>query len=273
MEKYIIGLFSILKVVLFMKIIIFSLGLCIAFLNAVYAEDIFVNHIDNRYLYIGTELGISDPIKKSFRHEESNTRMRLKKSYIYAGRIGYSFYPNMMVEISGNHQPKYKMYYRLPQHLIPGIGVILATPGITKVNSNVLMMNLIYEMQKMTLLTTVKPYIIFGTGIAKISVKPSISYLPPDFLGLGSGNIPYFKIRKNNQNCFAWQAGIGVRQDITDKLFIDLGIKIQVVNNIKVKYQILNNTNSFDMANPIQKTIGVGQFTIGINYQFPLRSN
>ena len=140
------------------------------------------------------------------------------------------------------------MAYRLP-----GGGAIPETPGITKVSANTFTLNLIYEMQKMKSLA-VKPYVIFGAGVAKISVKPTISYLPTDFLGVGSGNIPYFKIKKNNQNCFAWQAGLGFSKDINDKLAIDFGAKMQVVNNIKVKYQTLNMvTNSFDEANPIKK--------------------
>ena len=253
-----------------MKNIICGLALGVTFLNAAYAQDVLDNHMD-RYVYIGTEFGLSDPIKKSFTHEESNTRMRLKKSHMYGGRIGYSFYTNMMVEISGTHQPKYRMAYRLPQQLLPGGVVIPETPGITKVTSNVFTMNLIYEMQKMTPLA-IKPYAIFGAGVAKISVKPNISYLPTDFLGVGSGNIPYFKIKKNNQNCFAWQAGLGFSKDINDKLAIDFSAKMQVVNNIKVKYQTLNMvTNSFDEANPIKKTIGVGEFTMGLTYKFPLK--
>ena len=256
MEKYIIGLVFILEVVFFMKNIICSFGLCVTFLNAAYAEDVLDNHMD-RYVYIGTEFGLSDPIKKSFRHEESNTRMRLKKSHMYGGRIGYSFYPNMMIEISGTYQPKYRMAYRLPEKLVAGVGVLPETSGITKVTSNVFTVNLIYEMQKMTSLS-IKPYVIFGVGMAKISVKPN-------------ADIPYFKIKKNNQNCFAWQAGLGLSKDITDKLAIDFGAKMQVVNNIKVKYQTLNNTNSFDEATPIKKTIGVGEFTMGLTYKFPLR--
>jgi methylmalonyl-CoA mutase N-terminal domain/subunit len=31
------------------------------------------------------------------------------------------------------------------------------------------------------------------------------------------------------------------------------------------------HTNSFDEANPIKKTIGVGEFTMGLTYKFPLR--
>jgi hypothetical protein len=44
MEKYIIGLVFILEVVFFMKNIICGFGLCVTFLNAAYAEDVFDNH-------------------------------------------------------------------------------------------------------------------------------------------------------------------------------------------------------------------------------------
>lgn len=156
-----------------MKNIVWGLlALSVTFLNAVYAEDVSDNHMD-RYVYIGTEFGLSDPIKKSFTHEESNTRMRLKKSHMYGGRIGYSFYPNMMIEISGTYQPKYRMAYRLP-----GGGVIPETPGITKVTSNVFTMNLIYEMQKMKSLAPLSLMLFLVPGWLKFRLnQPFLTYL------------------------------------------------------------------------------------------------
>ena len=233
-----------------------------------------LSNASDRYVYVGTEFGISDPMIKSFEHQESKTKIRLKKSHMYGARVGYSFYPNMMVEISGTYQPKYKLAYRLPEQslssLIPGLS-IPETPGITRVSANVFTMNFIYEMEKMTPFA-IKPYVIFGAGVAKISVKPTISYWkPPAYLGMGTDDIAYFKIKKNDHNCFAWQAGLGFSKDLTDNFSIDFGAKIQVVNDIKIKYQTLNRiTNSFDEAKPIKKTIGVGEFTMGLTYKFPL---
>lgn len=225
----------------------------------------------DRYVYVGTEFGLSDSIKKSFKHEESKTRMRLKKSHMYGGKIGYGFYPNMMVEISGTHQPKYRLAYRLPEQS-PALGLsIPETQGITGVSANVFTMNFIYELEKMTSFE-IKPYVIFGAGVAKISVKPTISYWkPPTFLGMGTDDIAYFKIKKTNQNCFAWQVGIGVAKDITNNFSIDFGAKMQVVEDIKIKHQTLNmKTKSFDEAKPIKKTIGVAEFTVGLTYKIPL---
>ncbi len=254
----------------FISYALVSSVVCINIANA----GVALPNASDRYMYVGTEFGISDPIVKSFKHEESKTRMRLKKSHLYGGRIGYSFYPNMMVEISGTHQPTYRLAYRLPEQslafLVPGLS-IPETPGITGVSANVFTMNFIYELEKMTSLE-IKPYVIFGAGVAKISVKPTISYWkPPAFLGMGTGDIAYFKVKRNNQNCFAWQVGIGIAKDITNNFSIDFGAKMQVVNDIKIKYQTLNvKTKSFDEAKPIKKTIGVGEFTVGLTYKFPL---
>lgn len=243
------------------KFISYFLASSVLFINNTsYAED-FVSNVSDRYVYFGTEFGLSDPIIKSFKHEESKTKMRLKKSHMYGGRIGYSFYPNMMLEISGTHQPKYRLAYILPeQELAPGFSTP-EIPGITGVSSNVFTMNFIYEMEKMTSFA-IKPYAIFGAGVAKTSMKPTISYF---------NNMPVFKIKKNNQNCFAWQVGVGVAKDLTQNFTIDFGAKMQVVKDIKIKYKVLNmQTHFFDEAEPIKKTISVGEFTVGLTYKFPL---
>jgi len=231
-----------------------------AFVNTASAEDSIASSSD-RYIYIGTEFGISDPIVKSFKHKGSNTNIRLKKSHLYGGKIGYSFYPNMMIELSGTHQPTYRLSYILPGKELGGGMSIPEKPGMTHVSSNIFSMNLIYELNKITSLA-IKPYVIFGAGIAKTSIKPTSSYY---------NNVPYFKIQKTSQNSFAWQAGFGVSKNIANNFDIDFAAKMQVVNNIKIKYQTLNlPTMSFNRTETIKKTIGVGEFTVGLIYKFPL---
>lgn len=239
--------------------------------NAAKAADDSSSASD-RYIYIGSEYGISDPIIKSFRDKESDTLMRLKKSHMYGGKIGYSFYPNMMVEISATHQPKYRLAYKLPsqslESIMPGLS-IPETPGTTRIIANVVTLNLIYEMQAMSPLV-IKPYAIFGLGMARIAVKPTVSNWKMPAL-LGGKEVPYFKIKKTRQNCLAWQAGLGFNRDLVKNFSIDLSAKMQVVNDIRIKPQTLNmNTKSFDNAKPIKKTIGVGEFTVGLTYKIPL---
>lgn len=259
-----------MSIVGFMKKLISFIVFNILFIKACYAEELTPNAAD-RYVYLGTEFGLSDPIVKSFKHKDSDTKIRLKKSHMYGGKLGYSFYPNMMVEISGTHQPKYRLAYRLPEvPLFPGF-LIPETPGVTRVSANVFTLNFIYELEKITSFG-IKPYAIFGAGVAQISVKPTISYWkPPAFLGMGTDNVAIFKIKRSTQNCFAWQAGIGLSKDITSNFAVDFAAKMQVVNDIRIKYQTLDTaTRSFDEAKPIKKTIGVGEFTVGLTYKFPL---
>jgi hypothetical protein len=131
------------------NLISYALFASAAFVNIASAENSIPSSSDS-YIYIGTEFGISDPIVKSFNHKESNTNIRLKKSHLYGGRIGYSFYPNMMIEFSGTHQPKYRLAYILPGQALGGGNSLPENPGITHVSSNIFSMNLIYELNKIT---------------------------------------------------------------------------------------------------------------------------
>ncbi len=233
------------------------------------------NNADDRYIYIGTELGISEPVVKSFVDKDTDAKFRLKQSTMFGGRIGYSFYPNMMIEISGTYQPKYGLTYLLPVKstgiTIPGVGAIdiPRTPGRMKVSSNVYTVNLIYEFAQA--FAQVKPYAILGVGVARISIKPTTTTTDAlALIGLGD-KFEFFRIKKNTVNCFAWQAGAGIARDLSENISIDFGAKLQVVNDIKVKYDTFNiQTQSFVAQKPIKKTIGVGEFTLGFTFKIPV---
>ena len=237
---------------------------------------VFADNAEDRYVYIGSELGLSEPIVKSFEHkaEKATTKMRLKQSRMFGGRVGYAFYPGMMIELSGTHQPKYRLAYRLPSisfSPFPGAPnfTIPETTGETKVSANVVTLNLIYEMQEQ--FVGVKPYAIFGVGVAQVSIRPTSStteVLAP--LGLGD-KVTFFKVKKNKINCYVWQFGGGFTKDLGDNFSIDIGAKLQVVNDIKIKYDTLDvRTQEFSAAKPIKKTIGVGEFTLGFTFKLPV---
>lgn len=231
------------------------------------------NNAEDRYVYLGTELGISEPVVKNFVDKDTAAKFRLKKSTMVGGRIGYSFYPNMMVEISGTYQPKYGLAYILPVKPITFGGVVVAnipkTPGRTKVSANVYTANFIYEFSEQ--FAKLKPYAILGAGIARLSIRPTITstdaLVPMGF----SDKFEFFRIKKNTVNCFAWQVGGGVARDLSENTSIDFGAKLQVVNNIKVKYDTFDiQTQSFVAQKPIKKTIGVGEFTLGFTFKIPV---
>ena len=231
------------------------------------------NNAEDRYVYIGTELGLSEPIVKSFVDKDTDAKFRLKQSTMLGGRIGYSFYPNMMVEISGTYQPKYGLTYLLPLKPVTFGGIVVAnipiTPGRTKVSANVYTANFIYEFSEQ--FAKLKPYVILGAGMARLSISPAITTtdaLAP--IGLGN-KFEFFRITKNSVNCFVWQAGGGIARDLSENISVDFGAKLQVVNDIKVKYDTFDiQTQSFVAQKPIKKTIGVGEFTFGFTFKIPV---
>ncbi len=236
------------------------------------------NDADDRYVYVGAKLGVSEPVVKTFTDKETRSKFRLKQSRLVGGRIGYSFYPNMMVELHFTHKPKYGLTYMLPEsdtgivHPFLGALTIPRTPGSTKVSSSVYTINLLYQFEPQFM--ELKPYVSLGAGIARLSVK-STTTATSIFQSAAGINVPtqteYFRIKKDTSNYLAWQIGGGISKDLTPNISLDLGAKLQVVNNIKLKYDTLNGaTGLFESQKPIKKTIGVGEFTLGVTFKIPV---
>ncbi|WP_375331374.1 outer membrane protein [Candidatus Tisiphia endosymbiont of Oplodontha viridula] len=221
------------------------------------AEEI---NADQRFFYIGTEAGIVEPVVKKFRHN-SGTGFTLKRSKMYSGKIGYSFYPQMAIELSVTHQPKYRLHYVLPQKELAPSLIIPQTPGITKVISNIYMINLVYDLDKVQEIT---PFVILGAGVARVKVSSASSHW--DLM-----NVEYFRIKTTRSNCFAWQVGLGFSKELSSNFSIDAAVKLQAAHSIKINYATLDmKTQQFIPATPIKKTIGVGEFGIGFTYKLPI---
>jgi hypothetical protein len=226
--------------------------------NFAYGDEVTT---DQRFWYIGSEIGIVEPVIKKFRHTKSNSDFILKRSEMYSGKIGYSYYPQMAIEFSATHQPKYRLHYILPE-IDTGLGVTIPkTLGATKVISDIYMINLVYDLEK---IHNVTPFVILGAGIAQVKVKPTSSRF--DLM-----DIEYFKLKSSRTNCFAWQIGLGFSKDLSPNFSIDLAAKLQVAHSIKIKYDTFDmTTQQFLPASPIKKTIGVGEFGIGFTYRLPI---
>jgi opacity protein-like surface antigen len=221
-----------------------------AFAPMVNAEEI---NADQRFYYFGAEAGIVEPVQRSFRHVDTNSKITLKRSAMYSGKVGYSFYPQMAFEFSGTYQPTFKLGYQLPEYSpLPSLS------GKTKVTSQIYMLNLVYDLKSYEGFT---PFVIGGVGIAKLQIKPtSTSFM----------NTEIFRIKKSNPSCLAWQVGLGVSREVVENLTVDLAGKLQSVHNIKVQYEKINPmTGRFESPNTIKKTIGVWEIGIGFTYKFP----
>ncbi len=234
-------------------------GGCCLFFSSITCANL--QDVKSDFFYLGVEGGLVEPVQSKFRHknaDNSHTSITLKRSSMYSAKVGYSFYPQMALEFSATHQPKYRLGYTLPeQNLAEGV-VIPKTPGTTRVISNIYMLNLIYDLQKVNGLT---PFVIAGAGVANVKIKSTSSRA--ELL-----NSEYFIIKKNSTNCLAWQMGVGVSKEIAANFSIDATVKLQVAHNIKIKYDTLDpGTQKFLPAKPIKKTIGVGEFGIGFTYR------
>ncbi len=230
------------------------------------ASNAYAANATDRHIYIGTELGIAEPVVNKFKVKsgDQTANFKLKRSSMISARAGYSFYPGMAIEFSYTRQPKYLLSYILPAHSFMSFEADKA-PGNTKVSSDIFMLNLIYEMQEQAF--GIKPYAIFGAGVAKMSIKPTTTSVI--YKGSGFPAQEVFRIKKTNQNCFAWQAGLGISKDITENFSLEAGAKLQVVNNIKLKYDEMVAPNTYE-SKSIKKTIGVGEFTIGFKFKLPI---
>jgi len=209
-----------------------------------------------KFLYIGGEAGLVEPVQRKFQHKESKTDLTLKKSAMYSGKIGYSFYPNMAIEFSATYHPRYRLAYVLPEKDMGNGHPIPKTPGQTKVVSNIYMVNLIYDLKSLNGFT---PFVIMGAGLAQVKVKSASS---------SWSSMEFFKVNTTKTNCFAWQAGIGISKNITENFSLDVTAKLQAIHNIKAKYDTFDLPSAkFVPASPIKKTIGVGEFGIGFTYK------
>lgn len=243
------------------------------------------DNADDRYFYIGTELGLSEPVVKEFeaKTDFGSSKVRLKQSRMFGGRIGYSFYPGMMIEISGTHQPKYGLQYELPEVELEMLGQKLKLDkrsNKTKVKANVFTLNWIYEIPKQ--IAGIKPYTILGAGLARVSIQPkdTTTTKPAELVRSVGGNpaangidenFAYHRIKKHTKNYFVWQAGVGVVRDLTENIAVDLSAKMQVINNLKLRYETYDVAKkSFVEQKPIKKTIGVGEFAIGFTFKLPV---
>ena len=242
------------------KRIVLLICVCNFYVSAAYAEPEAMN-LDQGFLYFGIDGGIAEPVVKKFRHKHSGSNFVLKKSEMFSIKFGYGFYPQMAIGLAVTHQPKYRLHYTLPAQTLASGDIIPQTAGNTKVVSNVFMLNVTYDLAQVKGIT---PFVIMAGGFAQVQVKPAS-------LQWQAINADYFRIRKTNNNCFAWQIGLGLARDLTTNFSINISGKLQTVHNIRIKYETLDfASQTFVPAIPIKKTVGIGEFAIGFTYKLPI---
>lgn len=228
-------------------------------LNSANAYNDVVKMADDQYMYIGGECGLVLPVIDKFRHKKSGATIKLKRSKMYTGQVGYSFYPQMSVEFSFTHQPEYRVNYRLPE-IKMGLITIPETSDNTKLSNNVYMLSLVYNLKDFD--NGLSPFVIVGGGLTTASIKAtSVKFHGKEI----------FKINKSNTNYPSWQIGGGLEYQLARNFSINASAKLQVVHNIKIKYdQFSTEQQAFVTASPIKKSIAVGEFGLGFTYKLPI---
>lgn len=229
----------------------------------------------DQYVYTGLELGRSEPVWKNFDYKDLNnrkTKIGIKNSRMVGGRVGWSFYPNMALELSGTHQPKHSITYVLPKIEGAFPFTIPETAGRTKVTANVYTLNLLYRLPSLQF-ATITPYVIGGAGISQINIastSSSVSIPAPYNMMLGN-SFEYFRVKKTKTNAPTYQAGIGFVKEFGDYFEIDISSKFQIIQNVKINYeQYSKDTGKFEKKKPIKKTIAMSEFALGILFKLPI---
>lgn len=259
------------------------------------------SNADERYIYTGLELGLSTPAINSFKKDIASgieAKIKLNHSNMLGGKIGYGFYPDMRIEISGTHQPSYKMTYIIDGFkskqnipIPPGTTVsvefdIPKAMGITHVTSNVYTANFIYLLNNLKF-SSIKPYIIGGAGIADLTVKqskfqyntsdikfslPGVKTPVPATSALGRvQKIDGITILKTKTTAPVFQFGLGFAFDITSQLEADISAKLQIIKDIRLDYQVFNfTTKALGEKKRIKQSVANGEFALGLTYKLDM---
>lgn len=230
---------------------------------------------ENKF-YVGIEAGGSFPAKKSFTIKELDTKAKVKKSALYSVKAGYMVAPQISLDLSYSHQPYYRINI-LPTDSFRKVNVNESIK--LKMNTDVAMLNLSYILNSPV--EDVKPYVTAGIGFARINVKAK------DVIGYTSNGVkiengapaaimenkPVLRVKKQKSTHLAYQAGIGAQYKLTDNLYADLAAKLQIIQNGKIKYEILDAKAAEKAeyklkSNKVKQTLGLGEFTAGVVYYF-----
>lgn len=217
-----------------------------------HAEEL--DFANKKRAYVGFETGYSVPLAKEVTDKPTKAKIRLKKSSMFTGRVGYEFYPHMALELTGTYQPSFGMGLAVPD-MTPG----QFNKGSTKVSGKVVTLNLVYDLPALDF--GMMPYVTMGLGMAKL--EPKAAEIK------NAQGLVVTKIKNKATNCFSYQFGGGLTKQLSDNVKFDLGLKLQMANNVKIKYDgfdlAASNAAGAHVYKPgtFKKTVGVAEITAG----------
>lgn len=240
-------------------------------LSTALASNVYAAAEKERNFYVAGSIGISQPLQKHFK--EKGAKFGLNYSPMFTADLGYYITPDIAVEFSFDYKNKYPVKIQLSQD----DGGDIAK---SKANSKIYMLNLVYNLKEFSGFT---PFFTIGAGVAQVELKPT--NMPTTIAGLQANKLV---TDKHKSNSFAWQVGVGAHKKLTENFGINLVAKMQVAHNVKLKtitidkdatskniasaMQALRMPSSSDIVynkSQMKKTLGIGEFSIGFQYDLP----
>lgn len=238
--------------------------------------------------YVGIEGGASYPIKDSFKKKidvpgvgKLESKGKLSDSGMYGALVGYKFYPDMAVEFSWQKKPKYKLKISLPETKfdvpiptlgVTGQGVVNATSADVHVSSELYLLGLVYNLEKIKEFT---PYVGVEFGVADIKVKRTrfladFNVKAPDGTVVASyPNAETMVIKKSSSISPAFQLSVGVTTpEILPNLKGYAAGRMQIIHNATLKYDLVSD-NKVTKTAKLKQSIAVGEIVLGLTYDLP----
>jgi opacity protein-like surface antigen len=175
--------------------------------------------------YVGLSGGVSLPLKSKFvlKDEDGEADTRIKKSFMGTVNFGYGIAEGTAIELSVDFKPKYPMSISVDPDKTTG-------PVKTKATATIFMINVVYDLAKAGLW---QPYFVAGLGVADVKLKSGKTFVKSDPTN------PAYILENNHRRALAFQLGVGAKYPITEVIQFDVGLKLQGITNVKLKYQTL----------------------------------
>jgi hypothetical protein len=200
-------------------------------------------------IHIGGGGGYSSPAVSSFIDKDTDSKITLKGSKYYHGRIGYEFAPGMHIELDNGRHPDYELDVELPNDG----GKATAKASYCDIHTNI-----IYDFNP---LGNVTPFFLFGLGAANLDLDAMI-------IKHEAANLELFKSDKQKNWFKSWNAALGINIALGAHIDFEITGKFLVIHDVTVDYKKFDTKEKKIIDGKIEKTIANWQFGAGLKIKF-----
>lgn len=232
-----------------LSIVACSLGLALLWQGTAYADDASSSPVfDSSYISIFGGGVFHHDIEHGYTHvnpaENGNSTHDMDAGYIFGAAIGAYVRPNIRAELELSHSSNDVNGLSFDNPIFSAA----SGPASGRVKSTNLMVNAWYEFGG---IEHIRPYVGGGIGASFIDGKSRMKM----------GSIHEFS---GTKTAFAFQAGLGSRIALTERVDLDLGYRFRGTPNVRLKSEI---------AGQVNKSAGLYSHTVQAGLIFKLNGN